>query len=493
MKSRYRLLAAVTVAGLATLLWPGAPGASADTTLGGYQGTATASAVHIQIYEQDIPIPASPQLEASLAYDSSTVETGPTSRALASYLWPGTVIGDGFNQLVKGANYPIQVNSRFPTTPDAPATNTIQLTDGNGMTTSTDGLNTKATTTFLGVAGPGTEVGGGIGTGLGKLGAKDPAKAPKTVSLQPLPVSASLAALVTAQNLTSTGTTTVADKTMTSTAHASASDISLLGGIIKISGFAADSSVVSDGTKATATGDATIGSVSILGLKLPVDANGINLGLPALSQTLSDLLSTLGISIQTVPVTKTENGAGGEFHSQVLVVTVDTKPLKSIINNVLSPIFAKLPTYARTQLQPVLDFGPKIVLTVGESDATATASPAFDLGGGSGGGGFGTGGTGGTAGTPGTPGTPGTNLPNTGTGLPNSGGAPGAAQNPISVQSTALSLPPLGGVPRALILGALVVAGVVGWFFRRAAAAVLGGAGKCGFGLVTGVPDLRKG
>jgi hypothetical protein len=491
VKSRHRWMAAVTVAGLATLLWPGAPGASADTTLGGYQGSAVASAVHIQIYEQDIPIPATPQLEASLAYGSSTVETGPTTRALASYLWPGTVIGDGFSNLVKGANYPIQVNSRFPATTDAPATNTIQLTDGNGMTTSSDGFNTKATTTFLGIAGPGTELGGGIGTGLGKLGAKDPAKAPKTVSMKPLPVSAALAALVTAQNLTSTSTTTVADKTMTSTAHASASDISLLGGIIKIAGFAADASVVSDATKATTSGDATIGSVSILGLKLPIDANGINLGLPALSQTLSDLLSALGISIQTVPVTKSQDGPSGEFHSQVLVVSIDTKPLKSIINNVLSPIFAKLPSYARTQLQPVLDFGPKIVLTVGQADATATASPAFDLGGGSDLGG--TGGTAGTLGTPGTPGTPGTNLPNTGNGLPNSGGAPGAAQNPISVQTTALGLPPLGSVPRALILGALLVAGIVGWFFRRAAAAVLGGAGKCGFGLVTGVPDLRKG
>ncbi|HEY2167804.1 MAG TPA: choice-of-anchor P family protein [Jatrophihabitantaceae bacterium] len=491
MKARHRWLAAVTAAGLATLLWPGQPGASADTTLGGYQGSATAAAVHVQIYEQDIPIPASPQVEGSVGYTSSTVETGPTSRALSSYLWPGTVLGDGFNQLVKGANYPIQVNSRYPATTDSPANNTIQLTDGNGMTTSTDGLNSKATVTFLGIAGPGTELGGGIGTGLGKLGAKNPAKAPKTVTLQPLPVSASLAALVTAQNISSTSTTTVADKTMTSTAHATASDISLLGGIVKISGFTADSSVVSDGSKATATGDATIGSVSILGLKLPIDANGINLGLPALSETLTSLLSTLGIGIQVVPTAKTENGASGEFHSQVLVLTVDTKPLKSIINNVLSPIFAKLPTFARTQLQPVLDLGPKIVLTVGESDATATASPAFNFGGGGSTGGFG----GGTAGTPGTPGTPGSaNLPNTGTGLPNTaGGAPGAANAPIAVQQTALGLPPLGSVPRALILGALVIAAAVGWFFRRAAATVLGSAGKCGFGLVTGVPDLRKG
>jgi hypothetical protein len=194
-----------------------------------------------------------------------------------------------------------------------------------------------------------------------------------------------------------------------------------------------------------------------------------------------------------VPTTKTQDGASGEFHSQVLVLTVDTKPLKSIINNVLSPIFAKLPTYARTQLQPVLDFGPKIVLTVGESDASAAASPAFDFGGG---GTTGTSGSGNVTGGGGsaTGGGGGATLPNTGTGLPGTGnGAPGAAQTPVTLQQTALGLPPLGTVPRALILGALLIAAVIGWFFRRAAAAVLGGAGRCGFGLVTGVPDLRKG
>jgi hypothetical protein len=492
VRARLKWTAGGLALALATLLWPGQPGASADatTSLGGYEGSAISSVVHLQIYEPTIPIPATPQIDASLAYGSSTVESGPTSRATASYLWPGPVLGDGFNQLVHGANvYPVAVNSRFPATTEDPAKNTIQLTDGNGMTTASDGMNTSATCTLLGVAGPGTELGGGIGTGLGKLGARDPAKAPKTPQLQPLPVSATLAAIVTAQNVTSTSTTTVGDKTMTSVAHASASDISLLGGIVKISGFAATSQAVSDAAKATVDGEASIGTVSILGVKLPISSDGIDLGLPALSQTVSSLLETLGLSFSVTPVTKTVDGPTGEFHAQALVLTVDTKPLKSVINDVLSPIFAKLPPYSRTQLQPILDFGPKFVITIGDTDAKSSASPPFDLSGGGAGGT--TGGTPGTAGTPGTPGTPGTagtpgTLPNT------SGGAPGTNSPPAAAE-TALGLPPLGEVPRALILAAIAIALLVGWFFRRAAATVLAGAGRCTHGLVTGVPDLRKG
>jgi hypothetical protein len=490
VKRGQKWLAAGTALALATLLWPGQAPASADTSLGGYDAVATAAVVRLEVFDPTIPIPATPQLDGSVGYSSSIVETGPTTRALASYLWPGTVIGDGFDQLLKqpGATYPLQVNSRYPATTTAPANNTIQFTDGNGMTTSTDGFNTKATVTLLGLAGDNTNITGGLGTGLGKLMTKDPTKAHKGLSPQPLPIGKSLAALITAQNLTSTSTTTVAGKILTSVAHAAATNIGLLGGIIKINGLDVLSKVVSDGTKATVSGDATIGSVSILGVKLPISAQGINLGLPALSKTVSDLLSTLGLGFQTVPTAQSVTGAQGEFHSQALVLTIDTKPLKAIVNNILSPLFAKFPPGARSQLQPILDLGPKIVLNIGTADATGSAAPAFNVGGFGGGTGGGT--TGGTGGTGG------------GSITPSGGGTlPGGTTNPVGSgtsiippsHQTSLALPPLGEVPRALILGALIIAGLVGWFFRRAAGALLGGAGSCDYGLVTGVPDLRKG
>jgi hypothetical protein len=491
-------LAAGGVVALATLLWPG-PAASADTSLGGYEGSATATVLHVEVYEPTIPIPATPQLDGSVAYSKSTVESGPTTRALASYLWPGSVIGDGFDQLVKqpGVKYPLQVNSRYPATSDGPPKNTIQLTDGNGMSTSSDGMNTSATVTLLGLAGGDTNLIGGVGTGLRQVaGTTSSATAPAV----PLPVSQVLAALVTSKNITSTGAVVVGDKTVTATAHAAAANLGLLGGLISIEGIDVKSQVVSDGAKATVSGGSTIGAVKVLGQRIAIDDKGLNLGLPVLSQTVTNLLKTLGISLATIPVTKTVNGATGEMDSQVLQITIDTKPLKSILDNLLNPLLALFPQSARTQLAPLLELGPKIVLTVGDADASAGASPAYDPGSFTGGGGGDTGG-GGVA--PGSAGggdsgagggaTAGTAGADTGAAAAADTGGAAPVTTPGGMQPAAMELPALAAVPRMLILGALAFAALLGWLLRQGGGLLLGGTRSCDYGLVTGVPDLRKG
>src|SRR6478609_8275950 len=121
----------------ATLLWPGAAGATSK--LGGYTASVDASVVHIEMYEPVIPVPASPQGELSIGYAQATAQSG-TTRGLASYLWPGSVVGDGFDQITSqpGSRYPVQVNSRYPATQQAPKSNRAQLTKGNGMQTYAD-------------------------------------------------------------------------------------------------------------------------------------------------------------------------------------------------------------------------------------------------------------------------------------------------------------------------------------------------------------------
>lgn len=502
MISRRTWVAGCTVAGLLTLAWPGP--AWADSSLGGYSVTSSASVIHVEVFEPVLPLPSSPQGDLSIGYTQTSADSGPSTRALASYVWPGAVIGDGFNQLSGNPNsvYPIQVDSRYPATTSAPAKNTAQITDGNGMTTSTDGATTTANVTGLGIAGPDVNLLGGLGTGLGSLSGK-PSKVKPTPDV-PVPVSSTLASLVTAKGVTSNSTVKVLDKSVTSTSTAAASDISLLHGIIGLSGVKVTDTVTSDGTKATTTGEATIGGLTIAGVKIALGDAGITVGssavkLPALPTSLTSLLKSLGIQLDIAPVTKTVSGATGTFAGQALVVTLDTGPLKQALNGPLSLLINLLGSTAATQLAPLIQLAPKFVVKLGEANTSVSASPPYTGGNsggttGSTGGGFTGGGSGGTIGgggtsgavisTPGTPGTPGTagGTPATGTGLPGS-----------SPQTAAYSLPGLGSMPKFLIVGALILAAAIGWLMQAAGGLMLSSGGTCGMGLETGVPDLRKG
>jgi hypothetical protein len=205
------------------------------------------------------------------------------------------------------------------------------------------------------------------------------------------------------------------------------------------------------------------------------------------------------------------DGASGTFRAQGLVLTVDTKPLRSALNapfGLLRQIVSKLPSQLSDQLGPLLNLAPKFVVTIGDVRTSASASEGFD------GGGLPSGPTtppaGGT--TPSTPADTGGGAVGGGG---NSGGGDLGASGPIggndaaappagdgntpnvippSTQTpAAFSLPGLGDVPRAMILGGVVVAAALGWLLRTAGGFLLGGARTCRYGLASGVPDLRKG
>lgn len=495
-------LALLGTATVATLMWPGPT--SADTSLGGYSGTAQAEAIRIEIFEPVIPIPATPQIDGGIAYTKASTDTGPVSRGTASYLWPGDVVGDGFNQLVgnEKAQYPIQVNSRYPATQGAPAKNTAQLTEGNGMTTSTDGFNTKATTTGLGISGPNTDLLSGIGQGLQNLpgmGGKSSASPTKVPDL-PVPVGPLLAGLATVQNVKSISTVAVGAKSVTSSAQTYLSEVTLLGGLITIDGMKTKATTVSDGKKATTTGSIDAGVVKIAGMDLGLSGSGLELGgssvkLPAVPDSVMKVLEKIGISFRFAPTSRKVDGAGGSLASAGLEVTIDTQPLKSALNlgglvGPLQDLIQKIPKLG-SQIAPLLGLGPKIVFRIADVQTAATAAPAYSgplpsvppPGGNVGGGGGGSV-NGGGAGVPINPGTGGFPSQNP-TG-------PTGTTSPVT-QPASFALPGLGTIPRLIILGALVLAGVFGWLFRSVGGFILGGGRNCAYGLSTGVPDLRKG
>jgi hypothetical protein len=494
-------LALLGTATVATLMWPGPT--SADTSLGGYSGTAQAEAVRIQIFEPVIPIPATPQIDGGIAYTKASTDTGPVSRGTASYLWPGDVVGDGFNQLVgnEKAQYPIQVNSRYPATQGAPAKNTAQLTEGNGMTTSSDGFNTKATTTGLGIAGPNTDLLSGIGQGLQNLpglGGKSSASPTKVPDL-PVPVGKLLAGLATVQNVQSVSSVVVGAKTVTSTARAEMSEIKLLGGLITIDGMKTTATTVSDGKKATATGSIDAGVVKIAGMDLGLAGSGLELGgssvkLPAVPDSVTQVLAKIGIGFKFAPTVRKVDGAGGSLASAALEVTIDTQPLKTALNlggliGPLQDMIQKIPKLG-SQVAPLLGLGPKIVFRIADVQSSSTAAPAYTgsyptvapPGGNPGGGAGNPGGNG--AGVPLNPGTG---------GFPSQNPTTPIGTTPGATQPASFALPGLGTIPRLIILGALVLAGVFGWLFRAVGGFILGGGRSCAYGLSTGVPDLRKG
>jgi hypothetical protein len=484
-----------------TLAWPG-PASSSGTSLGGYGGVARAEPVHIEIYDPTIPLPSDPQVDVGIAFTKASTDTGPVSRSTASYLWPGDVLGDGFSQLVGGnAAYPVQVNSKYPATNDAPANNTAQLTDGNGMTTSSDENVTKATVTGLGIAGPGTNLLGGLGAGLSKLGGGK--QTPKPTPDLPVPVSKTLAGLATIQNLRSISTTTLGNKSFTATAEATASEIDILGGLLSIKGMDISASSRSDGKKGTNLGHATIGALGVAKQTISLDDKGLNLAganvkLPGLPETLTAALKAIGISIQTTQTTATAQGADAAFTAKGLIITVDTKPLKSALSapfGILADIVKQLPSQLSDQLGPLLNLAPKFVVTIGDVRTNATAAEAYT-------GSFPPGTT-----DPGTsnPGTVTGNNPVTNNGTIGGGslggdnGTPPSTTTPVQsnsgppLKSAGFTLPGLGDVPRALILGGLALAGVLGWLLRMAGGVLLGAGHDCRYGLTTGVPDLRKG
>ncbi len=524
----------------ATLLWPGPAGATSK--LGGYTASVDASVVHIELYEPVIPVPASPQGELSIGYAQATAQSG-TTRALASYLWPGSVVGDGFDQITNqpGSTYPVQVNSRYPATQQAPKSNHAQLTKGNGMQTYADPDQARATTSGLGIHAPDTNPLDGAGSGLGQLVSNEPApgggsnplplpsslpvpttapsglpKAPKPPK-SPVPVPAPLAALATVHGMTSTANIDARGSRVISSALATAKEVDLLAGMITLKDVTVDTRIISNGKHATNVGGVTIAAMSIAGHPIALGKHGLEITgqkapAPDVPAQLTSGLKQLGISFSISPAKQSTKGPSGTFTGQGMTVTVDTAVLRKKLDSPVNTLAKSLPSDLSTQLAPLFALRPKLVFKIGETRNSATSAPPFVIppitppvthhGGGAvpppatGGGGGSTGGLGGVTGTgSSTTGGTTTGTTTTGTGGTATGGTSGGGGGtvtPTAQQPAALSLPALGTMPRLFILGGLVLAAGLGWALQTAGGSLLGGTSSCAYGLRKGVPNLRK-
>jgi hypothetical protein len=405
------------------LLLSPVPAQAAD--IGGFTLTARAAPVSVLLHTDLIPVPAEPQGEVHLSYTQTELGSGPIGRSLASSLWPGAAVGTGLPQLL-GFAYPVQANAAHP-------------------------------------GGPADESKSGMKAAAGASKAESFAGAKQEVPF-----------LLTTEGLSSTSVSAVSGSEARSSAVTSAQSISLLAGMVVMSGVKFESVAVSDGSKGTGTSAFSVAEFTVLGQKFPVKSPA------APPDGLLKALEPLGITL-TWPTSATKlEGTAATATSRGLKLTVDVLALRTklglggILDGVVAPLLPK-------ELVPLLNPLRKMEVIVGDTEAVANASSAAPL-------------TPPDAGPapqaplappavgapPALPGSP-----------PVAGVAPPKSVTPVATsRAKPRSLLSFPGVPALLVVAGLGVAAACAFGMRSFGTFLLGGA-PCPSGHPTGVPDLR--
>ncbi|KJK48558.1 hypothetical protein UK23_16910 [Lentzea aerocolonigenes] len=409
---------------LLLLLLSPAPAQAAE--IGGFTLSAHAAPVSVLLHTDLLPVPAEPQGEVHLSYTQTELGSGPIGRSLASSVWPGAAVGTGLPQLL-GFAYPVQANAAHPGGPADESKSGMRVSAGASKTESYAGAR------------------------------------------QEVPF------LLTADGLSSTSTNVVGASEVRSSAVTSAQTISLLAGLVVMSGVKFESVAVSDGSKGSGTSTFSVAEFTVLGQKFPVKSPA------APPDGLLKALEPLGITLTwPTSATKTE-GTGATSTSRGLTLTVDVMVLRTklglggILDGVLAPLLPK-------ELVPLLNPLRKMVVIVGDTEAVANASASVSL-------------PPPDVPVPQAPLVPppadgGVSAPSPGT-PPVAGVTPPRAVTPVaSSRARPRSLLDFPGVPALIVLAGLGIAAAGAFGMKSFGTFLLGGA-PCPSGHPTGVPDLR--
>jgi hypothetical protein len=445
-----------------------------DTTLGGFSISTNAAPFKVLIDDPSLPIPRppdSPVVEADPAYTEADLDSGPTSRAIGSVLWPGGLFGEGLPQVAQGApQWPLKAEARYP---DKPYIATAQ----------DQGTFMKAQALGLDVVG--------------------------TARMSPPDVPGALALGAVA----STSTATVKDGVAIGTSVSRVSDVSLLAGIITVGSVSTTLSVSSDGKKPASSGSTVVNGLTIGGVGYVVDDQGARpvggpvgqgVGLP--SSGVADPAKALGITVSGVSQDHGGDADEATRDAKGLRITVDTRFLHGVLDSAtpspltdtLYGLFAQVPPVQGQDVRGFLFYAlaatPKITFILGAGQGRSAATLplsfsfpplSFPLGG------FPAPGAttdGGPVAAP--------VLSGTGSPVLPAVGPPAAPVTAPVTTPVAARLPgsPFHGIPPGLLLLVAAVAAGSGWGLVRLRGAVLAGgpvAGACNGGSVSSLPDLR--
>ncbi|WP_110208103.1 choice-of-anchor P family protein [Nocardioides daejeonensis] len=473
----------------------------------GYSATAWAAPVHVEVFEPSLPIPATPQLEFMMAYSKVKADSG-SSSGRASWFWPGDPVGEGLKTFGEqlglppqlfAKGYPVQVNAAYPSdeqeAKDEPFPGMVmrasagenQATGSTGFTPdgSVEEQEGKADNPLTALLG---------GLGLDKLAPT--AKAAPSIPGMP----AGLGALIDFNGYVSTSSSKVVDGSVKVSSRSLLGDVSLLGGLVRLSGVKAVATSASDGEKPTADSKNTYGEMSVLGQEFTIGPEGIEAvgkkqGIPGLSANPAKALEQLGITITVPKQERTVEGRKSTVVSRGLTVEIKTDLLKPILSALPLGKLAELVPDQAGPLKSVLaglgSLAPRVVITLGEARSTLETVPLMP--------------------PPTTPtddptdtgATPEDTTPADTSGpAPDAPSAPEAPSADVPQSETASDLPPseavsaglpkLFSIPGMFTVGAIALAVAAGSWFRRAGALALGAGGACTHGLDSGLPDLRK-
>lgn len=491
MKAR-RTASFATVGVLTAALASGSGPAAGDavrteTTLGGYSIKTNAAPLKVLLDDPASAIPHEPGsaiLEADASYSQATLETGPASRGLASSLWPGALLGDGIGTATEGqvAGYPVKADARYPDKPYTANGHGCLRADQPGSCFDDGGA-------FMSAKAMGLDV-----RAAARL---NPAEVPGEVEVGAV---------------SSEATATVKDGVAIGTSRSQVSDLTLLGGVIKVGSVSTTLSVRSDGKKPTSSGSTVVTGLTIGGAGYVVDEQGARLvtppGQPAppgsgpIPTNGLDPAKQLGITVSGISQDRTQDSSTATRDAKGLRITVDTVVLRGVLDqatpgpvrDALYTIFSQVPSIGGQNIQGYLFYllttTPKITFVVGAGSGVSAATlplsfdfPDLPVGG------F----------DPPVPPTDGGTVP--AGPVPASGpvlpGAQPTGPGPVVLPPTtvkAAAEDPFGGLPPGLLLLVLAAAGVAGWgMVRLQSAALLGAAaeGPCTDGSTPTLPDLR--
>lgn len=496
------------------------------TAYGGFSVASTASPLKLEVFEPAIPIPTEPQFEMDFSYTRVLGDSGPSTTARASAMWPGPAIGEGLKtfgeqlglpEALTGNGYPVQVNSGYPgdTTQAAsePLPGMVQRVNAGAKRTTAKAGYTPSGDLAEGDPGTGTSTTTAPANPLdsilhGDLGALGSILTGTTTGNADNPVPTNpmgaLSLLVDFDGMTSVSSADYDGDKVTSTATSRIGELRLLAGLIKLTGINVVTQVTSTldgGAKTSQTVD--VGGMTIAGQKFSYGPGGFTAAgsttpVPGLPTQLTDLLKLFGVQIEVPTPVVTTDGGSGSVDAEAVRITLDTKWLRDKLPQLpLDDLVSQLPDLQQANILKGLilslnTLAPKLVLHLGSASAQASTVAAIDFGDSGDTPGASGADTSATTGTPGTAGTPGTGgAPVTGE-VPPAATGPAESTTPVQQVASVHGLPPLGSIPMLLTLAGLALAGGVGWYLRQAGVILFGGAAACAHGLKAGIPDLRK-